>query len=105
MCAAAPASGTPNCLPSLPGTSRRATTHALLLEVLRPELDAHRHAAHFPLGEAEAGLLVEHRVDLHRDRLVAEELVARQLAQLGRQLLGRGDARAALRVVLAQRAR
>ena len=29
MCAAAPASGMPNCFPSLPGTSRRATAQAL----------------------------------------------------------------------------
>ena len=28
MCSAAPVSGIPNCLPSLPGTSRRATAHA-----------------------------------------------------------------------------
>ena len=33
----------------------------VLLHVLRPDLDAHRHAAQFLLGEAEAGLLVERR--------------------------------------------
>ena len=38
----------------------------LLLDVLRADLDAHRHAAQLVLGEAEAGRACRSRVDLHR---------------------------------------
>ena len=72
--------------PIAPGDHAR-----LLLDVFRPQLDAHWHAAQFPFVEPEARRLVEVGVHLHCQRLVAVELVARPGAQFVGQLVGRGQ--------------
>src|SRR5262249_27478205 len=89
-------------LPFLAGAIAPCDHARLLLQVLRAQLDAHRHAAQLPFREAEARRLLELGVDLHPNLLITVKVVTWQRAKRTSQLFRGRDGCGTLRVSLAQ---